>query len=398
MRILIIIPYFFPANVFGGPVKVAFDIGKELVKRGHDVTVYTSDAKNQEVRINEKLNEIEGMKIYYFKNLSMFLVKRSNFFVTPELCKRLRADLKKFDIIHVHEYTTYQNIPLHKFAKKYKIPYVLQAHGSLPKLDRKGRKRIYEILFGSVLLKGASKVIALNHVEANQYMSMGIPPKKIEIIPNGINSFVDENISRGQFKRSRRIPSDKKIIIYIGRIHKSKGIDLLINAYFLLVKKMNCSNTLLIIAGPDDGYLAGAKSLVDSLNLGNLVLFTGYIKAEEKFAALADADVFVTPAYSGFPITFLEACSIGIPLITTTKGDQMDWIDGSVGIVTLPTPFEIAKAMNLILSNKKISDKFSTNGKMIVQSTFSVEKMVNKVEHMYEEIINHSNFQNNQTK
>jgi glycosyltransferase involved in cell wall biosynthesis len=395
MKILIIIPYFFPANVFGGPVKVAFDIGKELVKRGHDVTVYTSDAKTPAIRVKEKFAEVEGMRVYYFKNLSMFLVKWSNFFVTPGLCKKLRTDLREFDIIHVHEYTTFQNIFLHRFARKNKIPYVLQVHGSIPKVDREGRQQLYEILFGSALLRDSSKVVALNSVEAKQYVSVGVSPQKIEIIPNGINPFDGEKTIKGQFKKDNRIPNDKKIIIYVGRIHKSKGIDLLINAYDILVKKMNCTDTLLIIAGPDDGYLAEAKSLVNSLNLGISVLFVGYIKTEEKFAVLADSDVFVTPAFYGFPITFLEACSIGLPIITTTKGDQMDWIDGKVGIVTSPTSLEIAKAMKLILSNKEMSEGFSAKGKMLVHSTFSIEKMVNKVEHMYEEIINHTNYQVN---
>ena len=71
MRILSVTPCFFPAHAFGGPVKVAFDLGKELVERGHEVVVFTSDAKDPESRLDVENDRIKGMDVYYFKNLSM---------------------------------------------------------------------------------------------------------------------------------------------------------------------------------------------------------------------------------------------------------------------------------------------------------------------------------------
>ncbi|MEM2240474.1 MAG: hypothetical protein QXL27_09300 [Candidatus Bathyarchaeia archaeon] len=74
MRILLVIPYFYPAEAFGGPVKVVFDVGKELVKRGHDVVVFTSDARDLENRLGVESDEVEEISVYYFRNLSMFFV------------------------------------------------------------------------------------------------------------------------------------------------------------------------------------------------------------------------------------------------------------------------------------------------------------------------------------
>lgn len=67
----------------------------------------------------------------------------------------------------------------------------------------------------------------------------------------------------------------------------------------------------LVIAGPDDGYLAEAKSLCDSLSISDSVLFTGFISGEDKLKALVDSDVFITPSFLGFLVTFLEACATG---------------------------------------------------------------------------------------
>jgi hypothetical protein len=167
-----VIPYFYPAEFFGGPVKIAFDLGKELVKRGNEVFVYTSDALDLNNRVKKKEIEIEGMCVHYFKNLSMFSVKASKLFLTPEMYKQLYLDLSSidsFDIIHVHEYSTYQNIIVRQLAKKYGVPYVLQAHGSLPIIGREGRRWLFDAFFGHSLLKDAAKVIALNRMEVNQY-------------------------------------------------------------------------------------------------------------------------------------------------------------------------------------------------------------------------------------
>ena len=140
MRILFVIPYFFPAECFGGPVKIAFDLGKKLVEKGNEVFVYTSDALDVSNRIKTCETEIEGMHIHYFRNISMFTVKTSRLFITPQMYNQINVDLKDrraFDIIHSHEYSTFQNIIVHYLSKKYQIPYVLQAHGSLPTIGKR---------------------------------------------------------------------------------------------------------------------------------------------------------------------------------------------------------------------------------------------------------------------
>ena len=189
MRILQVVPYFPPAYAFGGPVKVAYEVSRELVKRGHEVVVYTSDARDFTSRINvNHFKVIDGIKVHYFHNLTMMSVKKLKLFITPQLISHAKEEVKKFDVIHLHEYRTFQNIVIHHYATKYDIPYVLQAHGSLPRIGSwRKLKSIYDVLFGYRLLKDAAKVIALNKMEVEQYRSIGISEEKIAIIPNGID-------------------------------------------------------------------------------------------------------------------------------------------------------------------------------------------------------------------
>ena len=214
-----------------------------------------------------------------------------------------------------------------------------------------------------------------------------IPEEKIAIIPNGIDlSEYGDLPPKGSFKRKFDIPRDNEVILYLGRIHKIKGIDFLVKAYASLIRNMKCNDAVLVIAGPDDGYLNEVRSLASSLGVSASVLFTGFISSEDKLGALVDADLFVTPSFYGFPITFLEACATGTPIITTTLGDTLEWIDGNVGYMTLPTHPDMARAIHRIISDDELREKFSRNCRDAMKSKFSLGKVVDKLEQIYKEV------------
>jgi len=388
MRILHIISTFPPAYAFGGPPKVAFDVCKELAKRGHYVEVYTTNAYDQRRNFKslDKQIVVCNIKVTYFSNL----LRINNLYVAPEMVAKLWKTLENFDIVHVHfgrqPYDTFFGLK----EKALSAPYVLQAHGALPHIGRMGwAKLFYDKLFGWRTIKNASRVIALSNVEAEQYKRVGVPEEKIAIIPNGIDlSEYAELPPKGSFKKKFNIPEDRKIILYLGRIHKTKGIDILIKAYAYLKNEMKCRNAVLVIAGPDDGYLGEARTLVNSLGLYDSVMFTGFISNEDKLKALIDAEIFVTPSFYGFPITFLEACVVGTPIVTTNLGDTLEWINGKVGYVVQPKTEYLARAIYQIIIDEKLHERLSRNSQNIVKTVFSIEKVVDKLEQLYNEVAN----------
>jgi glycosyltransferase involved in cell wall biosynthesis len=388
MNILQVIPYFSPSYAFGGPATVAYQISRELVKRGHDVTVYTTDARNEATRLHcENPSMLNGVKVYYFRNISMMPIRWSNLFVTPEMLLRTKDRVKTFNAVHLHEYRTLQNIFVYFHIRKHGWPYVLQAHGSLPRILRKKLKWSYDTLFGQRLLCNASKVIALSSMEVSQYKCMGLPEDKIDVIPNGIDLSKYTDLSpKGSFKTKFGIEPNRKIVLYLGRVHETKRMDLLVRACAYLKHSMMCEDITLVIAGPDSGYIGKVESLAGSLGMSDSLLVTGFLSNEAKIMALADADVFVTPSFHGFPITFLEACATGTPIITTTLGDALEWIDENAGYVTSPNHIDLARAIHRLISDKKLHAHLSRNCKEIVRSRFSIEKTVDKLEKLYEEI------------
>jgi len=392
MKILQVIPYFPPAYTFGGPVKVVYQISKELIKRGHKVVVYTTDAKDFSSRLEINYNNtIEGIKVHRFRNLSLTLIKKLKLFITPQLALFARKDVKNFDVIHLHEYRTFQNIVIHHYAYRYNIPYILQAHGSLRRINTWQRlKWIYDAFFGYRLLRDSSKVIALNNVEAEQYKAMGVPEEKIAIIPNGIDlSEYAELPPKGAFKKKFNIPEDRKIILYLGRIHKIKGVDFLIRAYAILKNKMNFKDAVLVIAGPDDGYLSVVKSLVHDLSVSNSVLFTGLLSEKDKIRAYVDSDVVVNvEPLNVYGLVPLEAAACSAPVIVSKTNAISEVVSkGKFGFsVKYGDVISLASMLHRVLIDEELAENLGKNGRKYVLDNLGWDKIVEKYEQVYTDV------------
>jgi len=392
LKILSVIPYFYPAEFFGGPVKIAFDLGKELVKKGNEVFVYTSDALDLNNRVKKKEIEMDGMHVHYFKNLSMLSVKTSRLFFTPEMYKQLYLDLSSldpFDIIHVHEYSTYQNIIVRQLAKKYGVPYVLQAHGSLPVIGREGRRWVFDSFFGYRLLKDAARVIALNRMEFDQYSLAGVPTEKIALVPNGIDlaQFADLP-NRGCFRRKFGIDENKRILLFLGRLNKIKGLDTLAIAFKQVVEELK--DVILVIAGPDDGYLNSLKNLVSSLKIGDNVLLVGPLYGDDKLSAYIDADVFVLPSeYETFPVTILEAYACSKPVIASDVGSLNDLVLEEVTglLVEAGSADKLSQSVISLLNDPKKAREMGLNGKKLVYKNYNTGKIAEMFETIYKTIV-----------
>jgi len=390
MRILQVISTFYPALAFGGPVKVAYNICMELTRRGHDVEVFTTNAYDQTRNFEPISREqiINGFKVTYFNNKLRF----SNLFISSEMITTLCKRFREFDVIHTHFGRQTYDIVVSLCSRKYTIPYILQAHGSLPRIGSWRRlKWFYDVLFGYRVLRNASRVIALSHVEADQYRRMGVPEEKIAIVPNGIDLSEYANLpSQGAFKKKFGIPEDKKVILYLGRIHRIKGIDLLIKAYAYLIEKVGNKDAVLVIAGPDDGYLNNAKALAYSLRVSDSVMFVGPLYGVDKLAAYVDSNLCVLPSkYETFPMVLLEAYACGKPIVASNIGGLKELImDGETGLLFEAGNFkQMAEKMLYLLNNVGRAVELGRNARKLVEEKYSIDKVADDLEALYMEVV-----------
>jgi glycosyltransferase involved in cell wall biosynthesis len=387
MRILQVIPGYYPAFAYGGPVRVAHRISRALVKRGHEVTVFTSDSLDRYTRCDRALDYVDGVEIHYFRNIVNKLAWDFRLFLTPGMPRYLKKSVEGFDVVHLHEFYTLQNVAAHYYCTRASVPYVLQSHGSLvPKGEKELSKRIFRRTLGRGILPEAARAIALTQTESRNYAMMGVAPSKIDIIPTGIDlADYDHLPERGAFRQKHGLNHDEWIVLYVGRLHKTKGLDLLVRAFARFENGRGDSR--LVLVGPDDGAMAPVKSLVKLLGVEDKVVFTGFVGDEEKRRAIIDSDVFVTPRFSGFPSTFLEACACGIPVITTSEGDELDWIDNQVGFVVKDNEIDLSEAIARILSDGDLRRRFGKNGQELVRRRFSWEVLIGMFEDTYSKAV-----------
>ena len=388
MKILQVIPYFYPAWAYGGSPKNTYELCKSLVKRGHEVTVYTTDLldANHRLKTSSQKNPsiVDGIKVHYYKNASNWLAWKHQLSFAPSSIKAIRDNIENFDVVHLQAYRTFYNIMVAHYARKYNIPYILQARGSLPRIMAKQKlKGIFDTIWGYNLLRDASNLIAVSQMEVKAYTNMGVNPNKIKVIPNGINTSEFDNLpERGRFRKAYNLNDRDKLILFLGRIHKVKGIDLLLKASAKILK--TCDEVKLVIAGPDDGFLSEVKKLTKELNIEDKVLLTGPLYGKDKVEAYVDADVYVLPSsYEIFGLTILEACACGTPVIATDQCGLSKTIDNQIGFIVPYDSEQLEIAISHMLHDEKKRQEFSKCAKLLVRRQFLWHKIAKQVEGIY---------------
>lgn len=387
MKVLQVSNFFKPSFESGGVARSVYNISKGLSKRGHDVTVYTTNYSLRDVGVetNKPVN-LEGMCVYYFENLrKYFPVKTPP--VPYYLPLIIRKEIKNFDIIHIHEHRTLLAAIVSYYARKNRIPYIIQSRGSvLPFYQKESLKKFYDYLMGNKILENASAVIALTKVEAAQYKKMGINQDNIRVIPNFIDSCSCKNIEKGKFRSKYGISDNEQIILYLGRLDKIKGIDLLVEAFGDLAK--NLSNVKLVIVGPDDGYLSSMNQQINQLGIQDKTIYTGPLYGSDKFEAYTDADVYVLPSrYETFPNTVLEAVVCETPVIVTERCGIADLVKDNMGLVIKWDKKSLKDGICSMITDEKMRNEFADKGKIFIRENLDSNIVAGKIENLYKSII-----------
>jgi len=389
MKILHVAHFFYPCLSAGGVVNASYQIAR-MQARDNSVKVISSDACKERLKFEESRYDvdIDGIKVDYFKNISNRF-KIATMLDTPiGAIFRIKNQIRDFDVVHVHEHRQTLSIIACYFARRYGIPYVVQAHGSvLPFFQKEGLKNIFDKVFGFKILHGASKVFALTEVEKEQYLKMGVEEDRIEIVPLGINIEEYSDLpEEGIFREKFNISKDDKLIIFIGRVHEIKGLDLLIDAFKELADSED--DVKLAIVGPDDGYMDALNLRIAECDLSDKVIVTGPLYKNEKQEALVDCDLFVMPSkYESFTTSGLEAMACGKPLVLTKNNHIHDWVDGSVGLACDDDKMSLKDAMAEVLFDEELSKKFGMNGRRLIQEKYNWDMINEQILNIYESII-----------
>jgi len=348
-----------------------------LADRGHNVTVITSDYKFD----NSYANSLKNVEIISFKTL----IRYGLFIVTPGMISWLESNISKYDVIHLHEFQSYQNSICYHYARKYHVPYIVQARGLAPHIMKcSNLKRLYNLVWGYRILKNASKCLALTSIEKKEYMDMGCLENRIAIMPNGIDLSQFKNTPQnGAFKKTYNLSLGDPLILFLGRIHEIKGIDILVKAFSKILIKNEYKNAKLAIVGPDDGYGLILRKLVKDLSIDKNVIFAGPLYGEKKWEAFVDADTYVLPSvYDAFPNTVLEAWACHVPVIMT-NGCCLSEDAKEAAYVIKNNEDLLSDAIIEVMSNSKLRRTLISNSETLLKENYSLASVLDTLEWIY---------------
>lgn len=385
MKVLQVIPAYLPSTHYGGGPGVASALSRELVARGHEVTVLTTDALDESRRVPVRRDELDGARVHYVPNLSNPLAYRQKLFLSPGLLDALDEPLEAHDVVHLHDTRTVQNVVVSRAARRAGVPYVLQAHGALNTAAKAGAKRLFDRAFGTRIVQGAARCLALNEAEAQAFATFGVPPARIEVLPNGIDQASAEAPvgEPGRFRTHLGIDDETFLCLYLGRIHASKSIELLLDAYAEARRDQPDVDAALVLVGPDDGARAGLEQRARELGIDGETRFAGFVDEATRDAAYRDADVAVVPSFFGFPLVILEAWSAGTPVLVTTKHERLGFLDGA-GQETEPNPAALGRALSRYLGERALAASQGRAGRALVLERFTWPRIADRLVEVYE--------------
>jgi len=371
------------SSEWGGPSKVVVELTGALAQKGVKVSIYapSENAKN----VNRRDSKGVHIKLFPKGFLSRFWTSYSS-----PLAKALMKEASSFDLIHIHEIWHHPHFAAYQAARFSKKHFIVTIHGMLEPwcLNYKSlRKKIYSILIQRKILKEASGIHAFTETEVKN-ISNFVDNKNILLIPNGLNLEEFKNLpNREWIEDIYPEMKGKKVILFLGRIHPIKGLNILVRAFNTIVKTRN--DIQLVIAGPDNyNYKNRIVEILKRENALSNTTFTGMLTGNKKLATLSRADIFVLPSYSeGFSISILEAMACGIPVIITKQCNFPEVGEVGGGKVIDTNTVQLSNALIELLDNTDLCKEMGSRGKRLVMEKYRWDKVADKLIVAYKEIL-----------
>jgi glycosyltransferase involved in cell wall biosynthesis len=268
-----------------------------LCERGVDTRILTTNTDPRgrwDVPLG-KLVEQRGAPVVYY---NIWPVNRWAF--SAPLARALLREAQRYDVVHIHWLFNFSSWMAAVAARRARVPYVFQPNGkSDPNLMRRNAriKDAYIGLFGNYILRHAAAISYASAAE-KRIACRSAPGIAAEVIPIGLDWKEYERLpERGAFRSTFPQLHGKRILLFLSRLSRQKGLDLLVRAFREVAPQF--PDVHLVLAGPDgEGYGASVREWVANAGLADRVLFAGRVPDGLKLAAYVDADLFVLPSYA----------------------------------------------------------------------------------------------------
>ena len=340
----------------GGMNVYVLQLARELGRRGHMVDVYTRYHDPRDPQIDE----LEpGVRVIHIKAGPYHKTKETLYEYIPEFLGNVlsfqRAQGVEYDLIHSHYWLSGRVGEV--LSDSWSVPHVVTFH-TLAKTKRRARagEREPELrLSVEQRVMGSADAIVVSTAEEREDLARLYrkSPHNVHVVPAGVDTELFRPQNKIEARRALGL-TEKKVILYVGRLEPLKGVDILIDAFSRLADLAEAR--LLIVGGRlgSDRELKRLRSFAEQLGIADRVTFTGAVKQTELPNYYSAADVFALPSYyESFGLVALEAMACGTPVVVSRVGGLKTFVKhGESGYLIpwrCPEPF--AQRLDMLLAN-----------------------------------------------
>lgn len=350
-----------------------------LEENGHTITLI---APKYPGYTDTKKNVIRLSSINYKKETG---VRVAVYLPEKAFRELLRLD---FDIIHGHGDGPITMLGW-TIAKRKNIPFILSHHTFWNRYTHyfpAGRlihPRIVE-KFTQLFANSCSAIISPSNVSKRELKQYGVT-RPITVIHHGLNLSNYKPGSKDFLRKKIKIPTDHKILLYVGRLGKEKSVDRLLQAFQLIHKKYPKTALVLVGNGTQKEYL---QAYANELGLADSTYFLGEVEYKQVPSVFHSADLFVFMSKTEtLGKVILEAMAAGLPIVTLNVAPYKELITHeSEGLLVSAGIRSFTNGVLKLLSDDVLREKMGTNAKIKAEQ-FSITTAITKIEEIYAENI-----------
>jgi len=372
---ILILTAVYPTPEIGGIGSHVYNLGMQLVQRGHEVTVISRSRS-----MGSSVENVEGMKIYGVRFIPLYPF---HIHIHGFLVKQLRKKLGMPDVVNVHT-------PLCPNIET-RSPIVATVHTPM-RSDVAHVELVAPISFLTKiqaslvsyrleqrLIRESRRILAVSRSVARELGEYGVSSRDVRIVGNGVDTDF--------FSFAKNREESQKYILYAGRLAHRKGLFDLLQAGKILCKEDPKLQFYVTGTGPLRSTIErNAKLQGLEVNFR----FLGHVAASRLVKLYQDATVFVLPShYEGAALTVMEAMACGAPVVATRTGNVPHLITHRKnGLMVHPKePNELAAAISELLDDRKLREKVRWSARRIIEKKYTWQKVAERYESCLDEIV-----------
>lgn len=374
LRLLHVVPTYYPAVRYGGPIYSVHGLCKALVMAGHCVDVCTTSVDGR-FRLDVPQSVpvgVDGVSVRYFRS------RFDRLYWSPAMGRFLQRFGYSYDLFHLHSVFLWPTSAAARIGRRGGIPYVVSPRGMLvPELiaaRSAAVKRMWIRCVETRNLSGAARLHVTSDQERFDLERCALALAPVSVIANG--TVIPECLRRER---------NSRMVLYLGRLSWKKNIDSLIRAVAVLP---GCCLTL---AGPDDeGLEPHLSRLASELGIAERVRFVGQVDAEQKAGLFAQAACAVLPSINeNFGNVVIEAMAHGCPVVVSPGVGSRSVVEASGGglVAAGSDAHSLQVALAALLENPEGAEEIGRRGAEFVRRHYSWAAIAAQMVSMYREVL-----------